>query len=93
MSPVVKGLLLYYSAINLALFIAMGLDKRKAKNHAWRTPEATLIWLAFLGGGLGGILGMQLFRHKTQKTKFRICFPLALLLHAAAWAASLLLLH
>ncbi|MBR6704025.1 MAG: DUF1294 domain-containing protein, partial [Lachnospiraceae bacterium] len=34
--------------------------------------------------GLGGTLGMFLFRHKTKHWYFRVFFPLFLLLQAAA---------
>ena len=48
----------------------MWLDKRKAIRHQWRIPEATLFFIALLGGGLGSIVGMQLFRHKTRHWYF-----------------------
>ena len=35
-----------------------------------RTSEATLLWLAFLGGSPGAYLGRRLFRHKTRKQPF-----------------------
>lgn len=76
----------YLTAINLALLIVMGADKRFAIRKRWRVPEATLFALAVLGGSVGGLLGMLLFRHKTRKTAFVIGFPLILLLHLAlAW--------
>ena len=48
----------------------MWLDKRKAIRHQWRIPEATLFFIALLGGGMGSIVGMQLFRHKTRHWYF-----------------------
>ena len=36
--------------------------------------------LAFAGGGVGALLGMRVFHHKTRKTKFRLGVPAALLL-------------
>ncbi|MDE6675373.1 MAG: DUF1294 domain-containing protein, partial [Acetatifactor sp.] len=35
-----------------------------------RQPEATLFLIALLGGSLGSIIGMQLFRHKTKHWYF-----------------------
>ena len=35
--------------------------------------------LVLLGGGIGGIAGMYIFRHKTKKAKFYIGFPLILI--------------
>ncbi|MCD7778984.1 MAG: DUF1294 domain-containing protein [Clostridiales bacterium] len=74
-------LLLYYVFINLFLFAKMGVDKYKAVHHKWRIPEASLYVTAFLGGALGGFLGMFVFRHKIRKPKFYFMFTLALLIH------------
>jgi uncharacterized membrane protein YsdA (DUF1294 family) len=71
-------ILIYLLSINLIAFVAMGLDKRKAKKGAWRIPEQTLISLVLLGGGIGGTIGMYFFRHKTKKPRFFIGFPVIL---------------
>ncbi len=60
----------YIVCINLAGLVSMGMDKRKAIRHQWRIPEATLFLIALLGGSLGSIIGMQLFRHKTKHWYF-----------------------
>lgn len=80
----------YFAAINLAAFCAMGIDKAKAKSGAWRIPEATLFLLAALGGSVGGVLGMQLFRHKTKHKLFAIGFPVLLICQLALAAYILL---
>lgn len=72
-------ILLYLVTINLIAFLAMGIDKWKAKREAWRIPEQTLLSLVLLGGGIGGIAGMYVFRHKTKKPKFFIGFPVILI--------------
>lgn len=77
--------LIFYGMMTVVGFFSMWSDKRRAKQHAQRTPEATLLWIAFLGGALGSLLGMQLVRHKTRKPKFQLLVPLALLLHATGW--------
>ena len=69
--------------MNLLAFALMGIDKRRAKTGRWRIPEKTLFLAAALFGGLGGTLGMFLFRHKTKHWYFRVFFPLFLLLQAA----------
>ena len=69
---------------NLIVFILYGVDKAKAKRGRRRVPEKTLLWCAFLLGGVGGMAGMLVFRHKTRHTKFRILLPLALILTLAA---------
>ena len=72
---------------NLVVFILYGVDKAKAKRGSRRIPEKTLLWCAFLLGGVGGMAGMLVFRHKTRHTKFRILLPLALILTLAAVGA------
>ena len=74
-----KNILIYLVAINLITFVTMYVDKRKAKWGKWRIKESTLFTLVFLGGEIGGIAGMYLFRHKTKKTRFVIGFPLILI--------------
>ena len=71
--------LAYLFIINLIGFLAMGLDKYKAKKGAWRTPEGTLMSICLFGGGIGTILGMYVFRHKTKKMKFTIGMPTILI--------------
>ena len=75
----VARVLLYLLAINIIAFLAMGIDKWKAKRGAWRIPEQTLISLVLLGGGIGGIAGMYTFRHKTKKPRFFVGFPMILI--------------
>ena len=77
-------LLVYYLlGINLLTFLAFGIDKWKAKRGLWRVPEATLMMMAALGGSVGALLGMRVFRHKTQHKKFTIGVPLILLVQIA----------
>lgn len=75
----VKNIVIYLILINIIAFLAMYIDKRKAKKGKRRIPEKTLFILVGLGGGIGGILGMYLFRHKTKKTRFVIGFPAILI--------------
>ena len=70
----------YLFFINVLAFFLMGIDKRKAELGRWRIPERTLFLFAFLGGGVGAIAGMQLFRHKTKHRSFTVGMPLILLL-------------
>ena len=60
-------------------------SKRKGSS---RIHERTLLWVARIGGGLGCWLGMTLFRHKTQHTRFMILVPLWMVL----WVVALVLL-
>ena len=70
---ILVGWLLVMSVI---LFFVMRHDKRLSHTRKRRIPERTLFLLAIFGGALGGVLGMQIFRHKTQHPKFYLGFPL-----------------
>ncbi len=77
-------LIYYLLAVNVLTFIVYGVDKWKAQRGRWRVPEATLMGLAALGGSVGAWMAMQLFRHKTQKKKFRYGVPALFVLQVAA---------
>lgn len=76
----IKNIIIYLLVINILGFLAMGLDKLKAKKGRWRIPENTLFAFTILGGGIGTIAGMYVFRHKTKKLKFTIGMPVILIL-------------
>ena len=82
-------LIILFSLMSVVLFIVMGIAKNHARLRMRRVPELTLFSLALLGGALGGVLGMQIFRHKTQHTKFVIGFALIALVQwgLAVWLA------
>lgn len=71
-------ILSYLILINLFSFLAMYIDKKKAVNHKWRISEFNLIMLSVIGGSIGMLLGMHIFRHKTKHKKFTIGVPLIL---------------
>lgn len=71
----------YLLVMNLVTLVFMYADKRFAQRGQWRIPEKTLFLLAGLGGSLGGVLGMRLFRHKTKHMTFVIGFPFLLFVH------------
>lgn len=74
---------IYIILINLIAFVVFGIDKRKARKEQWRVPESTLFILAIIGGSIGALLGMLVFRHKTKHRKFTIGIPLILALQIA----------
>ena len=81
----------YLVLINVVTFITFGVDKSRARSHAWRTPEKRLFFLAVIGGSVGAIAGMYFFRHKTRHWYFVIGMPLILILQlAGAWCFNLL---
>jgi len=71
----------YLLLINALAFLLMLSDKISAKKKARRIPEATLLWIAALGGSLGATAGMYLCRHKTRKPKFSVGLPMLISVH------------
>ena len=84
MKTIYLTILIYLAIINLLAFALMGIDKRRAVRHAWRIPEKTLFLSALLGGSVGAIAGMHLFRHKTKHWYFRYGMPAILVLQLLA---------
>ena len=74
---------LWVLALSLILFLRMGKDKRLAKARARRISEKSLFLLALLGGAPGGLLGMEVFRHKTKHWTFVWGFRILALLQLA----------
>lgn len=80
------GLLaLWLVLINVITFFVFGADKLQAKRKekkdtVRRVPEKTLFLLSALGGSVGALLGMRVFRHKTLHRAFRFGVPLILAL-------------
>ena len=73
--------LAYLILINLITFIAYGVDKNKAKNKSWRISEFTLIFISIIGGALGGLMAMVIYKHKLSKKSFYIGLPLIIVLN------------
>ena len=78
-------LYIYLAAANIVSFVMFGIDKSRAKRRAWRISEAALLISAAVGGSVGAIAGMIIFRHKTKHMKFLIGLPLILIIHLALW--------
>lgn len=83
-------LALYLLLINAIGFVLMLADKQKARKNRWRIPERTLMLTAALGGSIGSLLGMYLFRHKTRHLKFTLGIPAILVaqLFTAFWIST-----
>lgn len=88
----IQIILVYLIIINAAAFLLMLIDKQKAKRSAWRIPEATLMGVAALGGSIGAIAGMYVFRHKTRHVKFFLGLPAILIIQIGLviWIGSML---
>ena len=60
----------YLIIINVITFIVYAVDKYKAINKKERISGLSLFFLGLIGGPVGALLSMLLFRHKTKKFKF-----------------------
>ena len=69
----------------------MGIDKSRARRRKYRIPEKTLFLTAILGGSIGVLVGMHLFRHKTLHRSFVLGIPLILIVQLilTGWILSL----
>ena len=66
-------IILYIFIINIFSFFLYKSDKEKAKKKKWRISEKTLLTMGFIGGGIGALSAMHIFRHKTKHYYFRVC--------------------
>ncbi len=66
--------------LNIITFLLYGYDKFQAQNDGRRIPEKVLLALS-LPGGIGGFLGMHLFRHKTRHLTFWLVCILGVVLN------------
>ena len=63
-------LLVAYAVMSLTALCLYADDKRRAKRKKWRISESALLSGGFLGGAVGALVGMNLFRHKTRHWYF-----------------------
>lgn len=85
-------LYLYLIVVNGIAFALYGADKASAKQRTWRVPEKVLLGVAVIGGSVGSIVGMRVFRHKIRHRLFRYGLP-AILFIQMCLAAYFALLH
>lgn len=71
----------YYFLINLIMYIAMSIDKKRAVKDGWRIPEKNLYLLAVLGGGVGGLIAMVTKHHKNRHLDFVMVYTITAILH------------
>lgn len=74
------GLAIYLILMNIWAFMLFGTDKSKAQRKKRRVRESKLFKVCFFGGATGGLIGMNVFRHKTLKKKFSIGIPILFIL-------------
>jgi uncharacterized membrane protein YsdA (DUF1294 family) len=74
----------YLGGVNVATLLFYGYDKRQAIAGRTRVPEVVLHAAALLGGSPGALAGQMLFRHKTQKRRFKMVFAAIVLVQIVA---------
>ncbi len=84
--------LVVITVMNLVSFALMGIDKLRARRGAWRISEKALFLTTACFGGLGGVLGMRVFHHKTQHWYFKVFFPVLLVVQIVLLAVGSYLL-
>ena len=73
----------YLVAINFVTWLLYGYDKVSAARDRLRVPEKALYLFTLVGGTIGALAAMRLFRHKTAKKSFRFAFWSLVLVQAA----------
>lgn len=75
----------YIIGVSLIAFILYSYDKLLAiRNSISRVSENKLLLTALIGGTIGALLSMFIFRHKIKKTSFMIKFSLVGIIQVAA---------
>lgn len=77
-------IMIYTLFANVAGFLLMGEDKRRAKRGEFRISEMKLILLALFGGSIGVLAGMYAFSHKTLHKLFSVGVPVILIVQTVA---------
>jgi uncharacterized membrane protein YsdA (DUF1294 family) len=71
-------------AASVVAFVCYALDKGMAKANTARIPEAALHFQALVGGAVGALLGMVVFRHKRNFRAHPLFLPV-IFLGATIW--------
>ncbi len=75
-----RWIIIYLIAVNIITLIAFGIDKLKAIYNRTRIRIVTLLGLSLIGGTVGGLIAMYVFRHKTRIDYFTIGLPIMLIM-------------
>ncbi len=78
-----KLVLFLVGALSVLCFILMYADKKRAIDGRCRIMESRLFFISLIGGAIGCLFGMYVFRHKTKKTSFKVFIPVFSILHTA----------
>ena len=73
----------YLLIINVITFVLFYVDKQRAIKNQWRIKIKTLLLLCAVGGSIGGMLGMIVFRHKIRRPYFNFGVPMIIVAQIA----------
>ncbi|MCR5809086.1 MAG: DUF1294 domain-containing protein [Clostridiales bacterium] len=94
MKPLDYLIIAVFAVMSVVAVIVTCRDKIAAKKSPRnRTPEKTLMLIAFFFGSFAMYATMQLIRHKTKHPKFMVGIPVFMALHAGLIALYLLVLR
>lgn len=79
-----KYIVAYIVIVNIAAFCLYGIDKSAAIKQKQRIPNRVLLLSAVIGGSLGALAGMYMFRHKTKKWYYTVTVPVLLIIQITA---------
>jgi uncharacterized membrane protein YsdA (DUF1294 family) len=75
----------YLVVVSLVSFVIYAYDKFQALKKSQRVSEMKLLGSSLLGGSVGSILAMLIFRHKIKKASFIIKFSLVVIIQAVGF--------
>lgn len=73
-------IVIYLLIINIVTLIAFALDKIYSIEGHKRIRISILLFLSFIGGSVGALLAMYIFRHKTKQDYFTVGVPLIIIM-------------
>jgi len=82
----------FYTVVSVMTAVFYALDKRAARQGAWRISESTLHVLSLLGGWPGAFLAQALLRHKSTKLSFRLGFWMTVVANVLLFVATCVVL-
>ena len=68
--PTIPVIVWYFGSINIFSFILFGIDKLNSIKGRIRVPELSFHFFSLIGGVIGILLGIIVFRHKLRERYF-----------------------
>lgn len=72
-------LVLYLVVLNLLCFVLMALDRVRAREHVFRTPQSVFLVLSLMGGSIGNFLGLVFFRLRARSLTLNFLLGIVLI--------------